>query len=233
MVSLQLNDYVANSNALYLTQGNLIVRLLNDADSEEVRGYQTLRHEWFVLRKGWVKPDPAHPGCETDGYDPYCCHLGVFDGSHLVAYMRALPWQEHPGLMLQHEFQDLVSPEASKGLAQRGNVEISRLIVAPKGSSRNESAQIAEILFKLLYCLGKRLEWKTYYIVLEEAWLRVLNRRFGIPFAALGEPHTYPDGTRTLAASASCQAMEEAMLARAPDKYQWYRESLGLDETAK
>lgn len=225
---------VNSADTLSLSQGEFQARLINFEDNDEVRGYQTLRYEWFVIRKAWVKEDPNHPGCEIDHYDPYCLHLGVFKDMQLVGYLRVLPWQEHLGLMLQHEFQDLISPEAAPQLAQESNVEISRLVVAPlQGSSRAESAHIAELLFKLLYCLGKRLQWKTYYIVLEEAWLRVLNRRFGIPFAPLGEPYTYPDGTHTLAASASCQAMEEAMLARAPDKYQWYREPLNPDERAK
>ena len=142
-----------------------------------------------------------------------------------MAYLRALPWQAEPGLMLQHEFRDLVCQKQTSLLGQPGNVEISRLVVAPPpGSERSESAAIAELLFKLVYRLGNRLGWRAYYIVLEEAWLRVLNRRFAIPFTPLGKPQTYADGTRTIAACAHCDDMERSMLSAAPDKYDWYRQ---------
>ena len=229
MAALQLNNFETDHpNALCLLQGDYVARLIEEADEDEVRTYQMLRYECFVQRKGWVKDDPANPGLEIDHYDPHCYHLGVFQetprGAQLVAYLRALPWQEQSGLMLQYEFHDLVSEEAAGGLAQEGNVEISRLVVAqPPGSGRAESAVLAELLFKLVYGLGKCLGWTTYYIVLEEAWLRVLNRRFAIPFAPLGAPQTYADGTRTLAAYAACETMEESMQRSAPAKYNWYQ----------
>lgn len=216
------------SGDFFLPSGVYCARLIDSADEDAVRAYQSLRYECFVERKGWVKDDPSNPGLEIDHYDPHCYHLGVFQetlgGLQLVAYLRALPWQEHPGLMLQHEFDDLVSPAAVGRLAQTGNVEISRLVVAPlPGSDRSSSLAIAELLFKLVYGLGKRLGWRAYYIVLEEAWLRILNRRFAIPFAPLGTPQTYADGTRTLAAYASCEAMEQSMQGSAPAKYSWYQ----------
>ena len=228
MASSQLEVQVAYSiHTLSLAQGDFVARLLNPADEDEVRAYQTLRYEWFVHRKGWVEADPASPGRETDRYDPYCHHLGVFQGGQLVAYLRALPWQAELGLMLEHEFNNLVSEEAGQELAGAGNVEISRLIVSPPaGSGRSETVVMAELLFKLLYCLGKQLGWAAYYIVLEESWLRILNRRFGIAFAPLGELYTYPDGTKTLAAYAHCETLEQSMLATAPGKYRWYRETL-------
>lgn len=218
---------VDSISALSFTLGEYTARLIGSGDEDEVRAYQALRHEWFVSRRGWVKDDPAMPGCEVDGYDPYCHHLGVFQEAQLVAYIRALPWQAEPGLMLQHEFRDLVCEQAFKKLGQAGDVELSRLIVAPPpGSARSETIAIAELLFKLVYSLGKRLEWSIYYIVLEEAWLRILNRRFALSFTPLGEPHVYPDGTRTLAAHAGSDTLEQSMLAMAPEKYQWYREHL-------
>lgn len=228
-MKLQVNDFdIGEPPVLFCHQGSFVAHLIDGAKENEVRAYQQLRYECFVQRKSWVKEDPANPGLEIDHYDAHCYHLGVFqqtsEGKQLVAYLRALPWQEQPGLMLQHEFVDLVSPEAVGRLGQIGNVEISRLVVEPlPGSDRSDSLAIAELLFKLVYSLGKHLGWTNYFIVLEEAWLRVLNRRFHIPFAPLGEVHTYADGTRTLAAHASCTEMERAMLANAPDKYQWYQ----------
>ncbi|MBV9470681.1 MAG: GNAT family N-acetyltransferase, partial [Abitibacteriaceae bacterium] len=48
-----------------------------------------MRYECFVVRKGWVTANPSHGGREFDRYDPYCHHLGVFQGSQLIAYLRA------------------------------------------------------------------------------------------------------------------------------------------------
>lgn len=218
-------------NSLSLPEHNLSIRCgLNCArligGADEVCGYQRLRYESFVLHKGWVKADPAQPGLETDHYDPYCYHLGVFQGPHLVAYLRALPWEADPGFMLEHEFRDLLTAEAALDLAHAGNVELSRLVVAPPaGSGPRESLVVAELLFKLLYQLGKRQDWEAYYIVLEEAWLRILNRRFELPFAPLGVPHIYPNGTKTLAAHARCDALEESIKQTSPVKYRWYQQS--------
>lgn len=206
-------------------QDGYVARLIDASSDDEVWAYQQLRYECFVLRKGWVETNPSQPGRETDGYDPYCYHLGVFQGPLLVAYLRVLPWQADPGFMLEHEFGDL-SPEAVKlDLAQAGNVELSRLVVAlPPGSGRGETLAMAELLFKLVYHLGRRLGWQAYYIVLEEAWLRILNRHFGLAFAPLGEPHVYPDGTRTVAACAGCGTLEQAVRQSSPDKYRWYQQ---------
>lgn len=228
MRSLQPEVEFTNSIDIpFLIQRGLIARVINRAKDEDVRAYQTLRYEYFVLRKGWVGDDPFQPGRETDRYDSYCHHLGVFQGPHLIAYLRVLPWQPDPGFMLEHEFRDLMFEDAAKSLRQEGAVEISRLIVAPPpGSGRSETAALAELLFKLVYSLGKRLGWAAYYIVLEEAWLRVLNRRFNLPFVPLGVPHVYPDGTRTLAAFAHCDALEQSMLETSPDKYRWYHQDI-------
>lgn len=213
------------TEGLFLAEGEFVARLMDCGDEDEVRAYQELRYEHYVLRKGWVNDDPAHPGRETDRYDPYCHHLGVFQGPQLVAYLRVLPWQADPGFMLEHEFRNLISEDAAMELGQQGTIEAPRLVVAPLPSSgRSETVVLAELLFKLVYYLGKLLGWTAYYIVLEEAWLRVLQRRFAVPFAPLGVPQTYPDGARTLAAYARCDTLEQSILAASPEKYHWYRE---------
>jgi N-acyl-L-homoserine lactone synthetase len=211
----------------HLREGEFAARLIDAADEDDVRSYQVMRYEWFVLRKGWVHDTPALFGREIDHYDPFCYHLGVFQEDRLVAYIRALPWQDHTGFMLNHEFSGLVPADAAIGFTQVGAVEFSRLIVdPPPDCGRRARIQIAELLFKFVYCLGKRIGWETYYIVLEEAWLRILNRQFNLPFAPLGVPHIYPDGTKTLAAFACCGTLEMAMLATLPDKYHWYRQEI-------
>lgn len=228
MASLLITTESCNPlNLPSFTRSELCARPLDPADQDEVVAYQKLRYHCFVLRKGWVPADPANPGRETDRYDPFCHHLGVFHGPNLVAYLRVLPWQAEPGFMLEHDFRDLLHDYDTMNLRKAGHVELSRLVVAPPaGSSRSETAELAELLFKLVYNLGKQLGWTGYYIVLEEAWLRTLNRRFKLPFAPIGVPQTYPDGTRALAAFADCKSLERAMLESAPDKYHWYRENV-------
>ncbi|MBV9468394.1 MAG: GNAT family N-acetyltransferase, partial [Abitibacteriaceae bacterium] len=124
-------DLTTSGAGLLICSGHYSAHVINGTDEKEVRRYQALRYESFVVRKGWVTADPNHPGCEMDRYDPYCHHLGVFLGSHLSAYLRALPWQPHLGFMLEHEFRDLLPETAASGLSQEGVVEISRLVIAP------------------------------------------------------------------------------------------------------
>jgi N-acyl-L-homoserine lactone synthetase len=212
---------------------NYIARLLDPFNAEEAQAYERLRYEWFVRRRGWVAGDPQRPGLESDGYDAHCFHCGVFEAEQLVGYVRALPGQAPTGLMLQHEFRALLGDgmqgKGEKQVAHEGAVELSRLVIAPhSGGGTAATIAVGELLFKLVYQLGKRQGWQEFYIVLEEAWLRLLNRRFHLPFAPLGVPHVFPDGTRTLVACARCADMEAAVLAVSPNKYRWYRS--GLDE---
>ncbi len=177
-----------------------------------------------------MPPDPANRGLESDAYDPHCFHLAVFDpegggnGAPCVAYLRALPWREGTGFMLEREFSPLL-PEGHQ-LTISNSVELSRLVVAPYVRALGAAAtrQVVELLLKLLYGLSLREGWDAYYAVVEEAWLAAFVRRYRLPFRPLGNPFTFPDGTKTVAAIAYRSEMEETIRQSDPAKYTWYVE---------
>jgi len=211
---------------LGFTAGYYTSRVLNSASLPEAEAFQHLRFDYFVQQRGWVAEDPAHPGRESDCYDPSSQHLAVFKDERLVAYMRALPWRAECGFMLEHEFCSLVPTEAERHLVRHVNaVELTRLVVASHPVlSLREVPLVSELLFKLFYQSAQRQGWEHLYIVVEQGWLPVFRRRFGFSFKPLGPPHTFPDGTRTVAAQAHLMDLEAALAQNCPEKLHWYRE---------
>jgi N-acyl-L-homoserine lactone synthetase len=198
-------------------------------DTAQRDAIHRLRHDYFVAERGWAAPDPAAPGRESDAYDPHCFHLAVFDreeaGSgapRAAAYLRALPWREGTGFMLEREFSPLL-PEGHE-LIVSNSAELSRLVVAPHVKAQGAAAtrRVIELLLRLLYALSLREGWDSYYAVVEEAWLAAFVRRYRLPFEPLGEPFTFPDGTRTVAAVAHRKEMEEAVRRSDPARFAWY-----------
>jgi len=224
-------------NALELQTGNVASPAASPEVRERYRGRLLgmndtqmeacwrLRHRSFVQQRRWVLDDPARPGLESDRYDEDARHLTVFHGERLVAYLRALPWQLGRGFMLQREFRPLLPLEAGPYLIQPNAVELTRLVVAsPPELALREVLIVSELLFKLFYQLAQRERWEHIYIVVEQRWLPLFVRRFGFPFESLGRPHTFPDGTRTVAAQARLSDLEVTLAKNDPDKLAWYRE---------
>lgn len=83
---------------------------------------------------------------------------------------------------------------------------------------------VLEMLLKLLYHVSLRQEITTYYIVVEPPLLKVLQRKFGIPFKPIRKPHTFPDGTHTVAAFTTLTDIEDSIKRRWPHKYDWYQQ---------
>lgn len=207
-------------------EGRYAARVLDRGCPHEVEASERLRFGYFVRQRKWVAEDPLCPGRERDGYDAFCHHMGVFRGPQLVAYLRALPWQAGRGFMLEREFRALLPAEAQRGLAQQGAVELTRLAVAPRGElARREVPFVSELLFRLFYREARRWDWKSLYVVVEDAWLPLFERRFKFRLEPLGRPHTFPDGTRTVAAQARLADLEAALAERRPQKLGWYQES--------
>jgi len=206
-----------------VTQGNFTVRLLMPGCVEMEMCWR-LRHRIFVQQRGWVPEDPGCPGLERDCYDAFSCHLAVFKDDQLVAYLRALPWRPGCGFMLEQEFLPLLLPEAQRCFVQDNAVELTRLVVAPAPSlALREVPLVSELLFKLFYQLAQRQGWEHIYIVVEQGWLPLFARRFGFQFEPQGRPHTFPDGTRTVAAHARLSDFEASLALHRPDKLAWYR----------
>lgn len=206
------------------SQGCYTARSIDGARAHEVEAFERLRFDYFVRQRAWVDEDAHCPERERDCYDASSHHLGVFKGERLVAYLRALPWQPGCGFMLEREFRALLPAGASGQLAYPCAVELTRLVVAPRHElPLREVSLVSELLFRLFYQLARHQGWQHLYIVVEEAWLPLFARRFDFRFEPLGCPHTFPDGTRTVAALARLDDLEAGLAANCPDKLEWYR----------
>lgn len=209
-----------------LQRSGLCARPIDGTDALLVEAFQRLRYGYFVRQRGWVAEDARHPGREKDCYDASSFHLGVFKDGKLVAYLRALAWQPGCGFMLEREFRPLLPAEADGCLDRQNAVELTRLVVAPRPElALREVGPASELLFRLFYQVARRQGWERLYIVVEEGWLPLFMRRFGFSFEPLGCPHTFPDGTRTVAAQARLGDLEAGLAGNCPHKLDWYRES--------
>lgn len=197
-------------------------RIVSDPCSEEMLACWRLRHRYFVVERGWEGCRATEPEREADCYDVTCQHLAVFQGDKPVAYLRALPWHEGLGFMLERDFRCLLSSEALGGLHKESSLEISRLVLAPDLSPA-AVLPVTELLFKALYRLCRESEVEHLYAVLEPGWLRRFTRCFHLPFQALGIAQRFPDGTRAVAAYAHLRELERSLQAVDPQKLRWYQ----------
>lgn len=206
-----------------LDHGTLKARRIETTDTLAVSQSRQLRHRYFVETKNWVMPNSNDAAGESDHYDDFAYHLGIFENGKLLAYLRALPWGEERGFMLEHDFRCLLSDEALADLHRTQSWEISRLVLAPD-LSPDAVMPVTELLFKLLYQLGLQHQIERLYAVVEPGWLRRFQRCFHLPFRALGSSHRFPDGTRAVAAHASLRDLESSLQEADPLKLHWYQE---------
>lgn len=182
-----------------------------------------LRYRYFVQERGWVAPEACPNGLEHDDYDESAFHLAVFCGNETLAYMRILPHQPNLGFMLDAEFSPLLSEEERRVLPREEAVELSRLVCCPSlPRIREQGPHPVELLLKLLYRFSLAHGFERFYIVVEESWIKPFARRFGLAFTPLGAPYIFPDGTRTVAATATLTELQESMKAHSLAKYEWY-----------
>lgn len=203
------------------------------SDEERLRRCYRLRHAYFVQERAWVCENEVAPGLDCDRYDPHALHLGVWQGDEVAAYLRVLPFDSALGFMLDNELSALLGPEERAALPRENAVELSRLVCrvgkrtedgqgSAQGSPRLEDPRLLELLFKQFYQVSLERGFTRFYIVVEVGWLRLFARRLGVLFHPLGAPYRFPDGTRTVAATATLEELEAGMRRHSEAKYEWY-----------
>jgi N-acyl-L-homoserine lactone synthetase len=180
-----------------------------------------------------VVPEKCPNGEETDGYDEHALHLAVARDDCITAYLRVLPFDPAVGFMLDHELSAILSPQERDALPREGAVELSRLVWETRSqfqAGRGDDHPI-ELLFRQLYQLSLERDFTRYYIVVEAGWLRPFARRFGLPFQVIGQPHIFPDGTRTVVATATVEELEAGLQRYSEAKFRWYCSPGGAGES--
>lgn len=193
-------------------------------DDAELEACFRLRYGYFVEKRRWVGANPQEPGVERDAYDEHCLHLAAWDEHGIAAYLRVLPFDPRVGFMLDRELSCLLSHEEREALPRERAVELSRLVVRPDVICCKADLNPTELLLKALYRESKERGFRRFYIVVEQGWLRPFARRFGLPFQMIGLPHVFPDGTKTVAATATLEELEAGMRYHSASKYDWYQE---------
>jgi len=195
-----------------------------------------LRYDYFVKQRAWVEEDALSPGLERDHYDPHSLHLSVWEGDEVAAYLRVLPFDPIVDFMLDHELSAILSPQEREALPREGAVELSRLVCRTGDCLKTDqgSAHPVELLFRQLYQLSLQHGFTRYYIVVEAGWLRPFARRFGLPFQVIGQPYLFPDGTKTVAATATVKELEAGLKRHSEAKFLWYcgESPFSADETS-
>jgi len=195
-------------------------------DDVELEACLRLRYAYFVNQRAWVCADQTKPGVECDHYDAHALHLSVWDDEGVAAYLRALPYDPVVGFMLDRELACSLGDGEHPQLLRHGAVELSRLVVRPNVVAKRmrEQPHPVERLLKRLYHLSKEREFARFYVVVEHGWLLPFARCFGLPFRAIGLPHVFPDGTKTVAAVATLDELEAGMRRHSASKHEWYQE---------
>ncbi len=214
----------------------LTSRTLNLSNEAPLQACFALRHAYFVRERAWVSESEETPGLEIDSYDAHALHLAVWQGEEVVAYLRILPFDPQVGFMIDRDLRALLSDEERQALPRENAVEISRLVCRVsqssedgQGNSHAEDLGLMELLFKQFYQVSLERGFTRFYIVVEAGWLRLFARRFGVPFRPIGTPHRFPDGTRTVAATATIEELEAGMRRHDEARYGWYREVSGVE----
>lgn len=165
-----------------LIEGNLTLRPITAPD-DLAEAYR-LRHRVFCTRLGWVPPSPE--GMETDRYDAWAQHLGVYAESvGLAALVRVLP-ASHP-FMLESDFFDLVGPD-HRIRKQLDTAEISRLALADNDCLPRRAAML---LYKGLYQWSLANAVRYLYMEVEPRYWRAL-RLAGFPCRPIGPVRRLP-----------------------------------------
>lgn len=198
------------------------VHVLPWADSDHLSACLKLRHDYFVRQRGWVQADPAAPGLESDHYEPFCRHLAVVEDGQVAAYLRALPYSPEVGFMLDRDFARTLPAADRLTLHHSGSVELSRLVCAASAISFRTGPHPLELILKRLFEISKAEGYWQFTVVVESGWLAPFKRRFGLPFRPLAAPYDFPDGTRTVAATATLDELEAGVRAHDYRKYHWY-----------
>jgi N-acyl-L-homoserine lactone synthetase len=198
-------------------------RLLLPTQGEDLKACFALRFRYFVQQRGWIPPEKCPDGEETDRYDPHALHLAVFGGDKIKAYLRVLPFDPDVGFMLDHELSAILSPQEREALPRENAVELSRLVCCPgDGCDGGQDTRSIKLLFRQLYHVALERGFTRFYIVVEAKWLGPFARRFGLPFQVVGQSYLFPDGTRTVAATATVEELEAGLRRRGEDTFRWY-----------
>lgn len=146
---------------------NLEIRKLKTP--EDLKKHHQLRHEVYVLQKGWETENGA--GLEIDGWDQFSHHFGAFYDGKLVATLRLIDGRK----------TDLpIFRLVEEKWRQKNSLEISRVIC--RKQKKMSKMQVMLALYSATYEFAKNRGYEYVYAVIRKKHFRFLKVWLRMPF---------------------------------------------------
>ena len=212
-----------------INQAPYTARIVRPEESCWWRTCQRLRYAYFVRQRGWVRDDPQRNGLEADDYVLIPITLPSLQEMKLLLTYGYCQQRRRPASCWSRKFACLLNNQSIRLPCDASVVELSRLVYCPVPSQiQGSGTHPVELLLKLLYRLALTQGFARFYIVVEQNWIKPFARRFGLTFTPIGIPYIFPDGTRTVGATATLTELQESMKAHSQGKLAWYHDNLCL-----
>lgn len=223
-----MSEQYVNTNShlstafVHITEGDYEVRTLHEAN-DLILAYR-LRYTFFSEQLKWVPH--AETGLETDLYDRFAVHVGVFDKNRsLLAYVRLTTFPNQ--FMLEKEFRCILSSNFVIR-KERDTSELTRFCVATEARgdifvAEHQFMNATALLFKGVYqlCLDNNIRFS--YGVTDRTIHRYLTMK-GYPYSLIGIPRKMPDGVVARAVILDWREFETINSKKRPELLSWYRQ---------
>jgi len=203
------------TNNIKIKEGNFTARILKSDELE--KAYQ-FRYEIFHKELKWFPPDKEKRKIDTDMYDQFSIHFGVFTGEEkLIGYGRlVLPKSD---FMLEREFKNLLTHTGYVIRKKKDTVEVSRVVINKNFRSANNFNTIW-LLFKAMYWWSVKNKTRYWYMVIELNYLKFLQRLF--PLKQIGGIKYYQPNVATAAALLDLREAERFVYNTNRNLHKWF-----------
>lgn len=182
-------------------------------DPAEIRQAFRLRFRMYCEKLNWLDPSEYPDDLETDGYDEHSIHLGAFDGSRLVGYVRIILAKQLPIYAIEELAEKIpISPSLA---------EISRLIIDKNAiPDRKDFKRVVLGILREIHLHTKSKTEAAYYIcTLDLAVFRVL-RMYLFPFVPIGD-QLFNMGSMTVPAMLGVADLDAYLLEKNVEQYKF------------
>jgi N-acyl-L-homoserine lactone synthetase len=175
----------------------------------------------FKLRKSiysdllkWVACNKEQ---ETDLYDKYASHFGVFFNGRIIAYCRLITTDKPT--MLENDFKMLIEDEEIR--KKKDTAEISRLTLDKEFIGDGRGKIIQAFLYRKIYHWSRKNGINFWYVVVREKFFNNLKANFDCQ--QIGKTYYFKENDSAIAAIIHLQKSLEFVREKNKLLYWWYK----------
>lgn len=217
MPSVPLGALDATADTIGFTKGQLVYRELSSY--QDLVAAYNFRYKICVQKMHWVSGDPI-TRTESDEFDTYSYHFGVFSESVLVGYCRLTPDNAPSSTMSRKYFSNLLHD--GHDYPRHNAADISRLIIDMEwiGKDKRRLKTVLVNLYRLVYGRSELAQpmLTTWYFVTTPILLKGLRFQLLLPVKEIGRGTT-PDGKTTHLAMIHLPTARARLRLLAPMRY--------------